>query len=193
MSQPRSVSSRVEFLLVLLLVAIGIASGVAWARRNAAGTSAIEFEPVTAEGVVAPNPSFAPDDVVRLQLEALAQFRDEPQAMQQCFALASPANRAVTGPLARFTVMIMNPEYRPLVMHEDQLVGTPIVLGDKAVVLASVVGFDRELATYCFYLSKQAGPEYRGCWMTDSVIRVPKMMEPPSRTREADEPADESV
>lgn len=192
MSQPRNVSSRVEFLLVLLLVALGIASGVAWARRNVAA-SVVELDLVASAGVTPPNPIFAPDEVVRMQLEALARFRDEPTAMQQCYTLASPANRAVTGPLARFTVMIMIPEYRPLVMHENRLVGTPIVLDDKAVVLASVVGFDRELATYCFYLSKQPGPEHRGCWMTDSVIRVPEMAEPPTKGPDTDERTDESV
>jgi hypothetical protein len=192
MSQPRNVSSRVEFLLVLLLVALGIASGVAWARRNV-DNSAVGLDLAASEGVTPPSPNFAPDDVVRLQLKALARFRDEPTAMQQCYTLASPANRAVTGPLARFTVMIMNPEYRPLVMYQDRLVGTPIVLGDKAVVLTSVVGFDRQLATYCFYLSKQQRPEHRGCWMTDSVIRVPEMAEPPTKARATDERPGESV
>lgn len=182
MPERRNVSSRIEFLLVMLLVALGIASGVAWARRNASD-SVVEFDPAGYEEVAQPSPDFAPDDVVRMQLEALARFRDEPGAMLQCYTLASPANRAVTGPLARFTVMIMNPEYRSLVMQADRLVGTPIVRGDKAVVLASVVGFDRELATYCFYLSKQPGPEHRGCWMTDSVIRVPEMAEPPTKGR----------
>jgi len=125
-------------------------------------------------------------------LEALARFRDEPGAMLQCYALASPANRAVTGPISRFTVMIMNPEYRSLVMQEDRLVGTPIILGDRAVVLASVVGYDRELATFCFYLSKQQGSKHRGCWMTDSVIRVPGTAEPPTNGT-AEEPKAESV
>jgi hypothetical protein len=68
------------------------------------------------------------------------------------------------------------------------LVGTPNVKGDRAAVLASVIDAERNLSIYCFYLSRQVEVPHRGCWMTDSVIRVPPMDDPPTRGEAAGEP-----
>ncbi len=191
MSHRRVGSSRVESAVLLLLAVVGIASGVSWSWRYAVGASA-EADPATYEDVTQPNSTLAPEDVVRLQIDALGRFRDEPAAIFQCYCLASPENRQVTGPIRRFAAMVMHPDYRPLVMHEDVLIGTPIVDGDRAAVLATVVGVDRELSIYCFYLSRQSNEPDRGCWMTDSVLRVPPMAEPPRKGPIA-EPQPESV
>jgi hypothetical protein len=102
-------------------------------------------------------------------------------AIEQCYGFASPANRAVTGPMTQFARMVLGSDYRPLVFQENSLIGIPNIRGDRAAVLASVVDADRSLSIYCFYLSKQTDAPHRDCWMTDSVIRVPPMDEPPTK------------
>jgi hypothetical protein len=184
-------SLRVESGVFGLLVILGVAAGVAWSWRHTAEATA-EDDPATFQDVTQPNESLAPEDVVRLQVDALGRFRDDPAAILQCYCLASPENRRVTGPLQRFAAMVLDADYRPLVMQEDALVGTPIVRGDRAAVLTTVVGADREISIYCFYLSKQTGAAHRGCWMTDSVLRVPPMAEPPTKGPVA-RPRSESV
>lgn len=173
--------SRVELSSLLVLLAVGLVGGAAWSWQHVELPAV--HEPNAAEQLTQPRPEFGPGDVVALQLAALGQFRDDPQAVAQCYVFASPANRVVTGPMTRFARMVLGGEYRPLVFHDQVLVGTPSVKGDRAAVLASVIDAERNLSIYCFYLSRQAEAPYRGCWMTDSVIRVPPMDDPPTRDR----------
>jgi hypothetical protein len=180
MSASRSRATRVELVSVLLLLVLGLACGAAWARRSASDTTAAT-DASDESDVTQPDPVFSPADVVRMQLDALRRFRDDPLAIAQCYSFASPANRLVTGPLPRFAKMVLGGEYRPLVFQANALVGIPNIRGDRAAVLASVVNEDRNLCIYCFYLSKQTDATHPDCWMTDSVIRVPPMDEPPTK------------
>ena len=187
MSSSRSRASRVESVSVLLLLILGLACGAAWTWRSASATTA-SAESLDESNITQPDPVFSPVDVVRIQLEALRKFRDDPLAVAQCYSFASPANRLVTGPLPRFAQMVLGSDYRPLVFQENALVGIPIIRGDRAAVLASVVDQDRNLSIYCFYLSKQTDTAHQDCWMTDSVIRVPPMDEPPTRVDAKSQP-----
>eukprot|EP00039_Didymoeca_costata_P006925 m.94662 g.94662 ORF g.94662 m.94662 type:complete len:270 (-) comp13455_c0_seq4:167-976(-) len=57
---------------------------------------------------VEPGPDVLPEDVVRLQMEALRNDRNcHPAGISACFAFASPDNKAATGPLDRFIRMIL--------------------------------------------------------------------------------------
>lgn len=183
MSSRRSAASNVEFVSLVLLLALGLLCGVAWSWRSSAAAP-IVAEPIDDVAITQPDPVYSPADVVRIQVEALGKFRDDPLAIAQCYRFASPANRAVTGPMTQFARMVLGSDYRPLVIQENSLIGVPNIRGDRAAVLASVVDEDRNLSIYCFYLSKQTDAEHLGCWMTDSVIRVPPMEEPPSKGTE---------
>lgn len=180
MSLGRSAISRVDLLILLVLLMLGLVCGAASTWRHFEPIAAAP-EPLMDRELTQPSPEFDPADVVGMQLEALGRFRDDPLAVDQCYAFASPANRMVTGPMTRFARMVLGGEYRPLVFHEQVLVGVPNVKGDRAAVLASVIDAERNLSIYCFYLSRQIDNAHRGCWMTDSVIRVPPMDEPPTR------------
>lgn len=120
-----------------------------------------------------PSPSLAPDEVVQLQVDALHRFANEPAAIEQCYVLASLANRAVTGPLDRFGAMVVSPDYRDLVFGSKALVGRPRILEDRALVLVSVLTAQRAPKFFYFYLSKQSEPPHENCWMTDIVASPP--------------------
>ena len=77
-----------------------------------------------------------------------------------------------TGPLARFTDMINNPVYRPMLNHRRADFGQLEIEENKAVQPVIVTGSNGERTGYLFALSKQSSGRYASCWMTDAVIRI---------------------
>jgi hypothetical protein len=114
---------------------------------------------------LSPDPRYTPDQVVRIQLEAL-QRND----IETTFEFASPANRAQTGPLERFVQMIEGSLYSPMI-GSLAIEYLPIEMQDEnarqRVRLTAETG---EKIVYVFYLSKQVGSPYDDCWMTDAVL-----------------------
>lgn len=175
---PQSATPRVG--LLLLWCAIGLGMGAAYAFIRPAGTPARDNDLESATvSITPPNPELTPDEVVRLQLDSLRSFRDDELALLQCFVLASPANRAATGPFNRFATMVRSPKYVALVIGESELVGKAVVRGDRATVLVTVVGGVRRAGAFRFFLSKQTEDPYRDCWMTDAVTPDTGKDEPP--------------
>jgi hypothetical protein len=121
-----------------------------------------------------PSSAQGPDEVIRLQLGALAANNDphEDAGIEVAFRFASPANKQVTGPLARFIAMVHNALYRPLLNHRAVRYGTLRVENDHAAQMVIVTAGDGEVVAYLFVLSRQQGGACDSCWMTDSVLRV---------------------
>ncbi|MEM1055783.1 MAG: DUF4864 domain-containing protein [Bacteroidota bacterium] len=154
--------SRPAFVLVLFLPAILLLSS--------SGDGAMDPEP---------SPDLTPEEVIRLQVEAL-QANDEPEpdaGIALAFRFASPGNRAATGPLERFIAMVKGPTYRDMLGFESATYGAIRVQGDEAAQRVVLVQSDGRRVSYVFGLSRQIGGEYDGCWMTDAVIRE---ADPPS-------------
>ena len=118
-----------------------------------------------------PDPSLTPREVVRLQVEALQANGEDDAGIATAFRFASPANRAATGPLARFTSMVRG-GYADMLGFERAVFGRMVFEGDEAAQRVTLVQADGRRSTYGFALSKQAGGEYDGCWMTDAVVPV---------------------
>ena len=133
-----------------------------------------QAHPVASDSLPQPSPRYTPAEVVRLQVEALAD-NDEPSedaGIRTAFNFASPANKAATGPIERFIPLVKNPLYRPMLNHAEAVYGEVEQSGDEAqqpVVLTTPEG---ERVGYVFSLSKQQGGSHDGCWMTDGVVRV---------------------
>ncbi|NIR89362.1 MAG: DUF4864 domain-containing protein [Gammaproteobacteria bacterium] len=118
-----------------------------------------------------PSPRLAPDEVVRIQLEALRANDERDRGIAIAFRFASPRNRASTGPLPRFARMIrqgyglmlewVHAEYGPLRVEGAHAVQPVILIGREAVV------------RYVFYLTRQKGGACTACWMTDAVTAEP--------------------
>lgn len=122
-----------------------------------------------------PDPGLSPGEVVRIQLDALRanDELDGDAGIATVFQFASPANRSITGPLDRFVELVKTPEYRPMLNHRRADAGPLITSGDLAEqrVLITTAAGDR--ITYVFVLSRQREGAYRGCWMTEGVLREP--------------------
>ena len=121
-----------------------------------------------------PSPELSPAQVVAAVLEAL-KHNDRPsadQGIKVTFRFASPDNKKATGPIDHFLDLVKNPLYQPLLNHTAAVAGEVRIDGDVAEQAVKVRAADGSSATYLFRLSRQPAGTYKGCWMTDGVIRL---------------------
>lgn len=121
-----------------------------------------------------PSPLLSPGEVVGLQLQALKNNNaPTPDAgIATTFGFASPSNRAATGPLDRFTLLVHSPIYRAMLGYRAAQRGTVIIAEDQAQESVLLLDAEGKTAVFVFALSKQSGGPYDGCWMTDGVLRA---------------------
>ncbi len=120
-----------------------------------------------------PSPRLAPEQVVRIQLEALAR-NDEPRrdaGIELSFRFVSPSSKSINGPLARFNALVHGPVYKPMLNHRAARYGVALIEEDSAQLPVLLVSATGEHVGYLFTLSRQATGKYARCWLTDSVMR----------------------
>jgi hypothetical protein len=106
--------------------------------------------------------------------------------IEGCFRFASPANRAATGPVDRFTRLLLSPTYRPLVRcRAAEILRAEQVAPHHVLVIVGCTSGGEELeegqgpstaekVVYSWVVGlqgKDAGAE-AGCWLTEGVNRV---------------------
>ncbi len=127
--------------------------------------------PVAAADLLGPDPARAPEDVVRIQLEALRDNHvPTPDAgIRQTWELAHPNNKRLTGPLPRFAQMIKGQAYRPLIDHVtheiEELAATPQEVAFKVTVETT----DGTVFEYLWAVGLVLEGPTEGAWMTTSV------------------------
>ena len=119
-----------------------------------------------------PSVHLAPEDVVRIQLEALRKNDGEDRGIAVAFRFASPANKRSTGPLPRFISMIRNGPYSLMLAYRKILYAPVRVEGDTAMQRVTLIGKER-VADFVFLLGRQRSAPCRGCWMTEAVLNLP--------------------
>lgn len=126
------------------------------------------------EGLPTPDPSYGPERVVGIQLDALATNDDPvPDAgIKTAYNFASPANRRRTGPLDRFVRMVSGPRYAPMIDHAEAVRGPTEQDGPQASQRVTLTGPDGRTVTYEFGVSKPSSGRFEGCWLTDRVVVV---------------------
>lgn len=130
--------------------------------------------PTAPDSLPAPSPDLTPAEVVRLQVEALAD-NDTPYpnaGIEAAFRFASPANKRATGPIDRFRTLFDTPTYEPMLGHERARYSAPQVQAQTARVGVILTAADGRRVGYLFRLSKQPEAPHAGCWMTDAVVLV---------------------
>lgn len=172
---------RMRWALLTIAALLGFSAGFIFGpvgsyetpppRPDVVGAPGTTDVPGAPEQLVRPDPGLSPEQVVEIQLAALAACRDDRSAIHQVYALASPDNQAVTGPLPRFERMIHAPPYQSMTRSNSARVGRAARQGDIATVLVTMSDDQQRLSVFRFYLSLQSD-EYAGCWMTDAVICV---------------------
>ena len=124
----------------------------------------------TAE-LVYPNPDIAPAEVIAIQLNGL-QYNDSPETdagIRQTWAFAHPRNRAMTGPLKRFTTMLKGPGYDVMLNHASHEI-VPANSGEGwrqfDVFMETENG---EVMQFAWIVEKVTDGRYKNCWMTVAV------------------------
>ena len=124
----------------------------------------------TAE-LVYPNPDIAPAEVIAIQLNGL-QHNDSPETdagIRQTWEFAHPRNRAMTGPLKRFTTMLKGPGYDVMLNHASHEI-VPASSGEGwrqfDVFMETENG---EVMQFAWIVEKVTDGRYKNCWMTVAV------------------------
>jgi hypothetical protein len=120
------------------------------------------------EALASPTPTLTPEQVVRIQLEALRGNDATDEGIALCYLFASPNNKSFTGPLPRFTRMIEESTYSLMLSYRQAAYETMEVMGQAARQKVTLYG-DGQAMTFTFYLAKQDHQACRGCWMTEAV------------------------
>jgi len=122
-----------------------------------------------------PNPDLTPQQVVEFQLHALRR-NDEPTTdagIVRSFRFASPSNRLVSSPLSHFSEIVHSPGYSALLGSQASDVRGVAIQADQARVYVTVTSANGSQLNFLFMLSRQGEGDYRDCWMTDSVMKLP--------------------
>lgn len=126
---------------------------------------------VHATDMVSPSPDIEPADVIAIQLNGL-KYNDLPEAdsgIRQTWAFAHPRNRAVTGPLPRFSMMLKGPAFAMMLNHASH----EIILKEsgekwrKFDVLMAVANGD--IMQFVWIVEQATEGRYVDCWMTVAV------------------------
>ena len=131
------------------------------------------MDPLRQSGVLSklilPEASITPEQVIRIQIDAL---RNESQGLGalQCYCFAAPENRIVTGPIERFTVMVRQPPFDILQQVATYTIEPPEFQDDMARCLVFVVGENRNLRAFSWILKKHREEPFDECWLTAGVF-----------------------
>lgn len=122
-----------------------------------------------------PRPDLAPDDVVRIQVEALAEndlpYRDA--GIETAFRFMAPESKHLTGSIRDFIEVVNNPVYCCCIGHRNARYSEVRVRGDRALqALILQSSMSKREVGFVFLLTRQKAPPHRRCWMTRSVRRV---------------------
>lgn len=110
-----------------------------------------------------------PELVVYIQLGALRTNDPERnEGINTTWQFAAPSNREAVGSYDRF-VNLITEQYRPLLNAETLAFGPVSRTATTAEQLITVTTRDGERRSYVWYLEKQSGGRYDGCWMTTGV------------------------
>lgn len=119
-----------------------------------------------------PVPTLSPDDVIRIQIEALRNNDESDRGVEVAFRFASPSNKSNTGPLTRFAAMLKSGPYA-LMLGFQKADFEPVEVRDDRARQRVTLTDNRQSLSFWFYLSRQSSEPFVDCWMTDAVLIEP--------------------
>ena len=128
---------------------------------------------VPAETAELPQPgiNLQPAEIVQIVIDALAN-NDHPYpdaGIETTFNFASPSNKANTGPLQRFTMMVKGPVFGKMINHRKSQFSEVVVQGDHAYQVVNITSLDNQVLHFAFRLGLQREGQYQGMWLTEAV------------------------
>jgi hypothetical protein len=127
--------------------------------------------PAQALDIQRPDSTLSAKEVVSIQLKALKN-NDDPRkdaGIKQTYALAHPQNKALTGPLPKFTQMLEGPLYRMMLNHRAHSI-EEVAQGDgRAVFGVTIVDAAGDVYKFRWTVQKIDAGDYVGAWATVAV------------------------
>jgi len=120
-----------------------------------------------------PGPNLSPEAVIRIVVDALRDNKPEldDDGIATVWRFAAPSNKAMTGPLDRFTRMIKG-GFSDMLNHVDSNFGPVEINDDLASQPVWLLTPQGDEVGYLFQLRRQGAGEFEGSWMTESVYPI---------------------
>lgn len=117
-----------------------------------------------------PNTELTPTEVVHIIVDALKSNdpSNDDDGIATVFEFASPGNKLSTGSLQRFTNMIKH-GFSDMLNHVESDFGEIDIKNKTALQAVWLTSPTGEETGYVFQLGQQAGGDFEGMWMTESV------------------------
>lgn len=154
---------QISHILLILLIRLSAYNEA----KHEGGFSMVNF----IQHLPQPNPLLSPDDVVKIQLDALQNNDLMPnnEGIRFAFAYASPMNRQALGSLDDFIKLIKETVYRRMIGFERAELELMQIEGEMARQDVHLLK-KNACFSYLFLLSRQHRDPFYGYWMTDAVL-----------------------
>ena len=113
-------------------------------------------------GPPGPSPGLEPGQVVRIQVQALADNGASNDGIALAYRFAAPSNRQLTGPLPRFEQLVRSAPYARLLNHQIAHFGELSVTGDHATQEVIIVDWRGQATVYRWELARQPAGTWAG-------------------------------
>ena len=119
--------------------------------------------------IVNPNEKLLPFDVVKIQLETLKNNNENDNGIEQSWLFVHPENKKITGPYARFRIMIYGDQYRSLLNHSSHKIDLMMNTPKKYIFKVEVLAKNKKLFIYEWHVEKASEKNCKNCWFTSAV------------------------
>ena len=118
---------------------------------------------------ITPNEKLLPYDVVKIQLEALKNNNKNDDGIKVTWLFAHPDNKKITGPYARFRIMIYGEQYEYLINHSSHKIKLIKNSPDMYIYRIEILSKNKRLFFYEWHVQKASEENCIDCWFTTSV------------------------
>tara|TARA_B100000963_G_scaffold357678_1_gene380453 strand:+ start:8031 stop:8486 length:456 start_codon:yes stop_codon:yes gene_type:complete len=119
--------------------------------------------------LIKPNQKLEPYDVLKIQLEALKNNDEKDFGIRQTWLFAHPDNKKVTGPFARFRIMIYGQQYRHLINHSSHKIKLITNSPNTYVYRVEILSDNKQLFYYEWHVQRGKDTNCESCWFTSAV------------------------
>tara|TARA_E500000178_G_scaffold214470_1_gene211831 strand:- start:445 stop:900 length:456 start_codon:yes stop_codon:yes gene_type:complete len=119
--------------------------------------------------LIKPDKKFNSFDVVKIQLEALKNNDEKDSGILQTWFFAHPDNRKVTGPYAKFRIMIYGQQYKYLINHASHKIKLLTNSPNTYIYRIEILTDEKKLFFYEWHVQKGSDNECKNCWFTSAV------------------------
>lgn len=121
------------------------------------------------EGESEPRPDLTPEQVVKLQLEAIRDSEGTDTGLAAAYRLASPDHKRRVGTLTQFAGMIRSAKFQAMLGFQAAEFGLTRIEGNRARQIVTLKDKQGRIQMFLFELQRQQSGPDKGCWLTEAV------------------------